>query len=341
MSTVQGVTAVRLDSPLAPSPTSTWRTAAARRTVRRRGDGSQLGSIALVLGGAVSLQFGAAIAALLFPRAGAMGVVFLRLALAAVVMLLICRPRIRGYSPGDWALVTTFGVALAGLNSLFYQAIERIPLGAAVTLEVLGPLTLSVLAARRKASLFWAALALAGVFLLGRGGFDSLNVEGVLFALAAGVLWALYILLSARTGRHFPKADGLAIALAIGAVLSLPFGIASAGSALLDPVTLGLGAAVALLSSMLPYTLELLALRRIAAATFAVLMSLEPAIAAFAGFLVLSQALSVLEGLGMALVIIASIGAVRLSRSARSSGSGTRDPEDHGQPAVPPNGAVL
>ncbi|SFA93711.1 inner membrane transporter RhtA [Amycolatopsis marina] len=288
----------------------------------------------------MSLQFGAAIAALLFPRAGAMGVVSLRLTLAAVVLLLICRPKVRGHARADWALVAAFGVALGGMNALFYQAIERIPLGAAVTLEVLGPLTLSVLAARRMASLVWAGLALAGVILLGRGGFDSLNVEGVLFALAAGVLWAAYILLSARTGRRFPKADGLALALAIGAVLSLPFGVATAGAALVDPVTLALGAAVALLSSMLPYTLELLALRRIAAATFAVLMSLEPAIAAFAGFLVLSQALSLLEGLGMALVIVASMGAVRLSTSARSRDQRRPDTEDQGHRPVPPNGAV-
>jgi inner membrane transporter RhtA len=279
-----------------------------------------------VLGGAVSLQFGAAIAVLLFPRAGAMGVVTLRLTLAAVVLMLICRPRVRGHAPADWVLIAAFGAALGGMNALFYQAIERIPLGAAVTLEVLGPLTLSVLASRRLASVLWAVLAVAGVFLLGRGGFDNLNAEGVGFALAAGVLWAAYILLSARTGRRFPKADGLALALVVGAALSLPFGVATAGTALLDPVTLGLGAAVALLSSMLPYTLELLALRRIAAATFAVLMSLEPAIAAFAGFLVLSQTLSVLEGFGMALVIIASMGAVRMSRSARPGDAAFLDP---------------
>lgn len=274
----------------------------------------------------MSLQFGAAIAVLLFPRTGAMGVVTLRLTLAAVLLMLICRPRVRGHAPADWALIVAFGAALGGMNALFYQAIERIPLGAAVTLEVLGPLTLSVLASRRLASVLWAVLAVAGVFLLGRGGFDSLNAEGVGFALAAGVLWAAYILLSARTGRRFPKADGLALALVIGAALSLPFGVATAGTALLDPVTLGLGAAVALLSSMLPYTLELLALRRIAAATFAVLMSLEPAIAAFAGFLVLSQTLSVLEGLGMALVIAASMGAVRMSRSARPADTAFLEP---------------
>ncbi|WP_235999001.1 EamA family transporter [Qaidamihabitans albus] len=275
---------------------------------------AQPGAVALVLGGALSLQFGAALAALLFPRAGALGVVTLRLVFAAALMLLVCRPRWRGYTRADWAHVAAFGVTLGGLNTLFYQAIERIPLGATVTLEVLGPLTLSVLASRRLASLLWAVLALCGVFLLGRGGFAELNAAGVAFALGAGALWACYILLSARVGARFARADGLALALTAGAVLSLPLGVAAAGPALLDPVTLGLGAVVALLSSMLPYTLELLALRRLPAATFAVLMSLGPAVAALAGFLVLHQLLSLVETIGIGLVIAASAGAVRMRR---------------------------
>lgn len=281
----------------------------------------RLGPVGLVLGGAFSLQFGAALAAGLFPRAGALGVVALRLAFAAVALLVLCRPAIRGHGPGDWLHIVAFGGTLAGLNTLFYQAIERIPLGATVTLEVLGPLTLSVVASRRAASLLWAALALAGVFLLGHGGFERLEAAGVTFALAAGALWACYIVLSSRVGARFPGADGLALALAFGAALSLPVGIVSAGVALLDPVTLGLGLAVAVLSSVLPYTLELLALRRLPAATFAVLMSLGPAIAAFAGFAVLGQDLSLLEGTGIALVVLASAGAVRMR--AAGPGGGT------------------
>lgn len=274
-------------------------------------------SVALVLGGALSLQFGSALAALLFPRAGAFGVVTLRLCFAAVLLLAVCRPRLRGHSRRDWALVAAFGLTLAGLNTLFYQAIERIPLGATVTLEVLGPLVLSVVASRRMLSVVWAALALAGVGLLGRGGLTDLDGAGVAFALAAGVLWACYIVLSARVGRRFARADGLALALGIGAVVSLPSGLVSAGPALLDPVTLGLGAVVALLSSMLPYTLELLALRRLAAATFAVLMSLGPAIAALAGFLVLDQGLAPAQLVGIALVVGASAGAVSMRRVQR------------------------
>ncbi|GEK00290.1 membrane protein [Streptomyces sp. 1-11] len=245
------------------------------------------------------------------PRAGALGVVTLRLLAAAVVLLVVCRPRLRGHSRADWGTVVVFGVAMGGMNGLFYEAVARIPLGPAVTLEVLGPLALSVLASRQAINALWAALALAGVFLLGGGGFSDLDTAGVAFALGAGAMWAAYIVFSARTGRRFPQADGLALAMAVAALLFLPLGIAEAGSRLLNPTTVALGSAVALLSSVLPYTLELLALRRLPAHTFAVLMSLEPAIAATAGFLVLGQALSVTQAAAIALVIAATIGAVR------------------------------
>jgi inner membrane transporter RhtA len=265
------------------------------------------------------VQFGAALAVSLMPRAGALGVVTLRLAVAAVVLLLVCRPRLRGYSRADWGTVVVFGIAMAGMNGLFYQAVDRIPLGPAVTLEVLGPLALSVFASRRAVNLVWAGLALAGVFLLSGGGFDSLDPVGAAYALAAGVMWAAYILFSARTGRRFPQADGLALAMAVGAVLFLPLGIAESGAELIDPVTLALGAGVALLSSVLPYTLELLALRRLPAPTFAILMSLEPAIAAAAGFLILDQALSATQAAAIALVIAASMGAVRTQVGRRKA----------------------
>ncbi|MBX9366571.1 DMT family transporter [Streptomyces massasporeus] len=270
-----------------------------------------LGPVGLVLAGGISVQFGGALAVTLMPRAGALGVVALRLLVAAVVLLLVCRPRLRGHSRTDWGTVVVFGITMAAMNGLFYQAVARIPLGPAVTLEVLGPLALSVFASRRAINLVWAALALAGVFLLGGGGFSGLDPTGTAFALGAGAMWAAYIVFSARTGRRFPQADGLALAMAVGAVLFLPLGIAESGTKLLDPVTLGLGAAVALLSSVLPYTLELLALRRLPASTFAILMSLEPAIAATAGFLILDQALSAAEAAAIALVVAASMGAVR------------------------------
>ncbi|MGP3633465.1 EamA family transporter [Streptomyces sp. 24-1644] len=282
----------------------------------KRGPGGRrgvaLGPVALVVAGGLSVQFGAAVAALLMPRAGALGVVTLRLVAAAVVLLLVCRPRLRGHSRADWGTVLAFGAAMGGMNILFYQALERIPLGVAVTLEVLGPLALSVIVSRRLVNLVWAALAVAGVFLLGGGGgLGGLDPVGAACALGAGVLWAVYIVFSARTGRRFPQADGLALAMVVAALLSLPLGVLDAGSKLLVPSTIALGAAVALLSSVLPYTLELIALRRLPASTFAVLMSLEPAIAAAAGFLILDQALSGTDALAIALVIGASMGAVR------------------------------
>ncbi|MFD9503078.1 DMT family transporter [Streptomyces sp. NPDC060035] len=281
-----------------------------------------LGPVALVVAGGLSVQFGAAVAVLLMPKAGALGVVTLRLAAAALVLLVVCRPKLRGHSRADWGTVVAFGIAMGGMNTLFYQAADRIPLGAAVTLEVLGPLTLSVIASRRLVNLVWAGLALGGVVLLSGGGFDRLDPAGAAYALGAGAMWAAYIVFSARTGRRFPQADGLALAMVVAAVLSLPLGIMEAGSKLLVPSTLALGAAVAVLSSVLPYTLELMALRRLPAPTFAILMSLEPAIAATAGFLILDQALSTIDALAIALVIGASMGAVRAaSPRGRMEGS--------------------
>ncbi|MFD5618546.1 DMT family transporter [Streptomyces yangpuensis] len=302
-----------------PAPTASPTTAPAAALPAdpsAEGARSRFGPVALVISAGVSVQFGAALAVMIMPRAGAAGVVTLRLAAAAIVLLLLCRPKVRGYTRSDWGTVAAFGVAMAGMNGLFYQAIDRIPLGPAVTLEVLGPLALSVVVSRRLVNFLWAGLALAGVALLsGHGGgglgLGSLDPLGAAYALGAGAMWAAYIVFSARTGRRFPQADGLALAMAAAAVLSLPLGVFEAGSDLLVPSTLALGVGVAVLSSVLPYTLELLALRRMPAPTFAILMSLEPAIAATAGFLVLNQALSPLDAVAIALVIAASMGAVR------------------------------
>ncbi|MFJ6562869.1 EamA family transporter [Streptomyces sp. NPDC091412] len=309
-----------MTTPSAATPSSPSPVASAPATAPPPGSPGRFGSlgpVGLVLAGGISVQFGAAVAVTLMPRAGALGVVTLRLLVAAIVLLLVCRPRLRGHSRADWGTVVVFGIAMAGMNGLFYQAAARIPLGPAVTLEVLGPLALSVLASRRAINFVWAALALAGVFLLGGGSFDSLDPAGVGFALSAGVMWAAYIVFSARTGRRFPQADGLALAMAVGALLFLPLGIAESGSKLVVPTTFALGAGVAVLSSVLPYTLELLALRRLPASTFAVLMSLEPALAATAGFLILGQSLTALQTVAIVLVIAASMGAVR-TQVARS-----------------------
>ena len=276
----------------------------------------QTSAILLVVTGLACQEVGASLAVLLFPQVGPLGMVMLRLAFSAVILLLIARPSLRGHSRSGWTAVVALGLVLAVMNGLFYLALERLPLGVTVTIEVLGPLVLSIVAARRVSAWVWAAVAFAGVLALGGGGWERLDPLGVLFALGAAASWAFYILASARVGREFPKLDGLALAMTVGALVSLPFGLVSAGSALLQPQLLALGAAVAVLSSTIPYAFELVALRRLAASAFAILMSLAPATAALAGWLLLGQELAGLEILGIALVIAASIGAVRSSQRA-------------------------
>lgn len=277
-------------------------------------------AVILVVVGLACQEVGASLAVLLFPRVGPLGMVMLRLVFSALLLLAIARPRVRGHSRAAWRAVALFGLVLATMNGLFYLALERLPLGVTVTIEVLGPLVLSIIASRRWTAWVWAAVALAGVVALGGGGWDRLDPLGVLFALGAAASWAGYILAAARVGREFAGLDGLALAMTAGALIAMPFGIADAGAALLEIPLVAIGAAVALLSSTIPYTLELLALRRLAPAAFAILMSLAPATAALAGFVLLGQHLSWLEVVGIALVIAASIGAVRSSaRAARGA----------------------
>ena len=278
--------------------------------------GGQTPAVLLVVAGLACQEVGASFAVLLFPEVGPLGMVMLRLVFSAVILLLITRPTLRGHSRDGWTAVVAFGLVLAVMNGLFYLALERLPLGVTVTIEVLGPLVLSIVAARRASAWIWAGVAFLGILALGGGGWERLDPLGVLFALGAAASWAFYILASARVGREFPKLDGLALAMTVGALVALPFGILSAGSALLRPEILALGAAVAILSSTIPYALELIALRRLAASAFAILMSLAPATAALAGWLLLGQRLSWLEMVGIALVIFASIGAVRSSQRA-------------------------
>ena len=269
-----------------------------------------LASGAVVLG-LICQEVGAGIAVTLFPQAGAVGVVALRLTFSAIILLAVFRPAIRGRTRADWLTAVTFGLVLAVMNVLFYLSLTRLALGAAVTIEYLGPLILSVVVSRRASAWLWAALALVGVALLGRGGFDHLDPIGVVLALGAGAMWVGYILLSARTGSRFRRLDGLALAMAVGAIVTIPFGAATAGSALLHPSVLLLGLGVAVLSSAVPYGLELLALRRLPASTFSILLSIAPALAALAGLVILQQPLTVVDAVAIGLVVVASMGAVR------------------------------
>jgi inner membrane transporter RhtA len=272
-------------------------------------------SIALVLGGVVSVQVGAAVATTLFDELGPPATVFVRVLFAALALVAVWRPSVRAVDAGGWRLVALFGVSLAAMNLSFYEALDRIPLGITVTLEFVGPLGVAVLTSRRRLDLVWAALAACGIVLLSPLPAGSIDALGASLALLAGCFWGAYILLSARVGRAFEGGDGLALAMAIGAGLLIPAGIAGAGSALLDARVLAVGFAVALLSSAIPYSLELEALRRLPEGTFGVLMSLEPGVATLAGFVILGQDLSALELVAIALVTAASAGALGSARA--------------------------
>jgi inner membrane transporter RhtA len=265
----------------------------------------------LVLIGILSVQFGAGVAKDLFDDAHPTTIVWVRLAVSALVLAAIARPSLRGRSREDWLVVLAFGTTLGLMNWSIYQAFARIPLGIAVTIEFVGPLTLAVLGSRRPRDLLWVALAAVGVLLLGLERAD-LTVAGVLFALLAGAAWASYILLSAQTGRRWPGFDGLTMASVVATVLLVPLLLEAGGTSSLDERrVLLLGALVGLLSSVIPYTCELVALRSLRPSVFSVLMSLEPAAAALAGLVVLRELLSPVQLLAMACVVVASIGATR------------------------------
>jgi inner membrane transporter RhtA len=270
----------------------------------------------LVLAAVTSVQFGAALAKTLFDEIGAGGTVFLRVVSAALVLALIWRPRLAGHAARDLWLALLFGLVLAGMNLAFYASIDRIPLGIAVTLEFVGPLGVAVFGSRRPLGLVWVALAAAGILLLSDFGGGGLDGVGVALALLAGALWAAYILVSARVGQVFPGGSGLALAMLVATIPLAPVGIADAGGELLVPWVLALGAVVGILSSAIPYALELEALRRLPVGVFGVLMSLEPAVAALAGFVLLGERLGTREVVAILLVVAASAGAARGAKLA-------------------------
>lgn len=264
----------------------------------------------LVIGAALSVQCGAALATTLFEEAGALGAVWLRQAFGAVILVALSRGALGRLRGRPLMPVLALGGILAVMNSLFYASIDRVPLGVAVTAEFLGPLLVAAIGSRRVEDVLWVLLAGAGVALLGSPTVD-VDHTGLLLALGAGGCWALYIVVGKRLTSTWPLLDGLTVAMLVAAVLMAPLGVASAGRELLDPSLLGVGVAVALLASVVPYLLELSALRRIRVSAFGILMSLEPAAAALAGALILSQRLTLLESVAVVLVIVASVGANR------------------------------
>ena len=265
------------------------------------------------LGAIASVQIGATVARRLFPYLGPTATVFVRVGFGALILLAIARPRMRRLSFAQWREVVPFGLIIAAMNLCFYQSIARIPLGIAVTIEFLGPLGVAIAGSRKAADFAWALMAAAGVAILSLTG-GSVTPLGVLFALGAAVGWASYILLGQRVGRLVAGPDGLALALTVGAIALAPLGIAAAGVRLLDLRNLGLGLVVAILSSAIPFSLEFAALRRLSSQLFGILMSLEPAMGALAGFVFLTQLLTIRDLFAIGLVTVASAGATLGSR---------------------------
>jgi inner membrane transporter RhtA len=274
------------------------------------------GGVPLVLVAITSLQFGAALAGTIFDETGPAGTALLRALFAALILVAIWRPRPSAYSASDLRLVALFGLVLGAMNLCIYESFSRIPLGVAVTIEFAGPLGIAVALSRRRLDLACAALAALGIVLLADPGSGSVDVVGVVFALLAAACWAVYILVAQAAGRVFTGGRGVALAMSVAVLVPLVPGIVGAGSELLQPQWLAIGCAVALLSSVLPYSLETEALRRLPANVFGVLMSLEPGVAALAGFAVLGQDLRARDVVAIALVVVASIGVTRAGPTA-------------------------
>ena len=269
----------------------------------------------LVLIGILSVQFGAVVSKGLFAEIPPVGMVFLRLMTSSLILLAFARPRLRGQPITDWWPVLALGFALGAMNWAFYESFARIPLGVAVTVEFAGPLLLAAVGSRRPLDLVWVGLAAVGIVLFGAGLFGvgptKVDAAGFGLALFAGACWALYIVSTVATGRRWAGVDGLAVASTIATLALAPFAVVVAGERLLEPRLLVLGALVGLLSSVVPYSLEMVALRTLTPRVFGILMSLEPAAAALAAAVLLSEWLTPLQVLAIACVTAASVGAAR------------------------------
>lgn len=257
----------------------------------------------------LSIQAGAAYAKTLFPLIGPLGATGLRVGLAAAILMLIFRPNLRRLTRRDWQAVVPYGVVLGLMNLTYYLSLERLSLAIAVTLEFLGPLLLAAALSRRALDFAWVGLAGVGIVLISpHGPAGALDPIGVALALVAGGFWAAYILLGGAVGRRLPGTTGVAVGMLVAAAVCVPFGVAQAGMALLQPGVLLTGLGVAALSSALPYSLEMRALRLVPPRVFGVMMSIEPAMGAVCGLLFLGETLAGLQWLAIACVILASAG---------------------------------
>ena len=268
-----------------------------------------LPAVPAVLLSILSVQGGAAIAKGLFPVLGAAGTTSLRVGLSALVLLAVVRPRLGQLRAAQWRAVVLYGLALGAMNFLFYCALARIPLGLAVTLEFVGPLGLALAGSRRWTDIMWVVLAGAGIALIAPWSSSGLDLLGVGFALAAGVAWAGYIVLGRRTAAVLPGSLAVTVGMLFAALPVLPFGVASGSLLALTPHLLLLGVLLAVFSSVLPFTLEMQALKTLPTRTFSILMSLEPVAAAASGWLLLDERLTLAQWLAVGLIVVASAGA--------------------------------
>lgn len=276
-----------------------------------------LAAIAAVLVAMISIQTGASLAKHLFPVVGPQGSAALRLFFAAFILLLVWRPWSRPPARGQWGAVWLYGLSLGGMNLLFYMSLAHIPLGIAVAFEFCGPLSVALLASRRATDFLWVACAIGGLLLLlpVGGASAALDPWGIAFALGAGACWALYIIFGRRVGAAVHGGTATALGMAVAALVVLPFGVVHSGMDLLAWNVLPTGIAVAILSSAFPYSLEMIALKKLPAHTFGILMSMEPAVAAISGLLFLSEKLSAFQWLALGLIILASAGSTMSAKS--------------------------
>jgi inner membrane transporter RhtA len=263
----------------------------------------------------ISVQSGAAIAKGLFPAIGAAGTASLRIGISALILLAVYRPNLKKITVDQWKLVIPYGLSLGAMNLIFYLSIERIPIGLAVTLEFIGPLLVAVFGSKRIIDFFWVLLAAAGIVLIAPWSNNGLDIMGVLFALLAGALWAAYIVLGGKISKIMKGGDAVTVGMLFASILIVPFGILGNGLSDLTPQLLGLGVALALLSSAIPFTLEMKALGQLPARTFSILMSLEPAAASICAFIFLQEYLTFNEILAVIFVVIASAGSTITSKT--------------------------
>ncbi|QOG00853.1 DMT family transporter [Flavobacterium sp. MDT1-60] len=256
----------------------------------------------------ISVQCGAAIAKTLFPAIGAAGTASIRIGISAIILLLAYRPNLKQITPDQWKIVVPYGLTLGAMNLIFYLAIERIPIGLAVTLEFIGPLLVAIIGSKRLIDYCWVLLAAAGIVLIAPWSNDRIDLLGVIFALLAGALWAAYIVLGGKISKIMNSGQAVSTGMLFAAILILPFGFFENGLDNLTPKFLGMGVALALLSSAIPFTLEMKALGQLPPRTFSILMSLEPAAAAICAFVFLQESLSFYEILAVVCVVIASAG---------------------------------